>query len=262
MRTQLLADIVTDLDRADRLERQARGIQFPDPNMFLLSRAATLRANCDRHLVFADWLEENGEERFSELVRLECEEKRLECQVWCSLSWPTDKKIGDECNNTDCPKCGKLHPIRQRIASLRKELNPFAESVQVEWDRGLIVGTKSALLVPAIAGNRIGISDLFDDFMLPIFTNWPIRTITLTDWHSIERSLPRDPNALPWLRTLRIPSVITRTDVMSFFGLHPDHPNEPRVRVEFVEAGFERVRNEMLDAIIRNQGIPSRLIGD
>jgi len=33
----------------------------------------------------------------------------------------------------------------------------------------------------------------------------PIHTIRLRDWHGIERSLPRDPDALPWLARLYLP---------------------------------------------------------
>lgn len=222
MRTSLISAIVSDLCRADRLERQGPAIL----GAYDRYQAALIRADCSRHRVLADWLEETGEERLAELVRIGCELAQIDC----------DKPNG-------CDGClPHSEALRRREQELRKELNPFVESVEVEWDRGLIVGVTGYADMnhnsgPAYDTSKHGrILDRNSPYHV-----WPIRTIALRNWYGIERSLPREPGALPWLRCLRLP--IARpapweTDrwVSDLFGSHPDYPDEPRVRVEFVEA--------------------------
>ena len=126
-----------------------------------------------------------------------------------------------------------------RIAELQHQLNPFSDSVEVLWDRGLIVGVELDS-TPLWYVESV-------DWLTP-FIEHPICTIRLRDWSGIERSLPKNPaEALPHLFKLELPQVTidsipnsgpyrwegTRA-IEQAFGLLPN--GKPRVRVEFYES--------------------------
>lgn len=225
-RQSFATTIAADLREADRLENRPTGYDGAKDLLIRNSRqieANQLRSNTAAYLVFADWLEEQGDP-WAELIRVGCE----------LMSHKT-------CCSTTAYSFGRCRLLREREHELQQQLNPFSDRVKVTWDRRLIVGVSVGT-----TSWRFMIDELQVDNSP--FKEQPICIIRLSDWQGIERSLPRNPaEALPHLFKLELPypnegegwsyypgstSGVTQEiqSIVKAFGLLN---GKPRVRVEF-----------------------------
>lgn len=228
-RQAFIATIAANLREADELEQRAELTQRIGTEFNFRDKVKQLRTNTDAHLVYADWLEEQGDP-LAELIRVSCQftqhrwmrnivERDYDARDGVDAEWQYGFDLCD------------------RMQTLQQQLNPFSDSVKVTWDRGLIVGMEIAREDYVVGGGP--------------FIEMPICTLRLRDWHGIERSLPKNPaEALPWLFKLELPHDLvgregthvrdydrlestSLDDIVEAFGTLPN--GKPRVRVEFTE---------------------------
>lgn len=190
-RNDFIATIAAKLREADELDQAINKCRSMGVSSWPCEQQAKqLRSDTSAHLVYADWLEEQGDP-LAELIRLECE-KRVHDAAKPSVRHGKSAWMN------------KYMRMWQRIQELQQQLNPFSDSVKVTWDRGLIAGVECNGHQCDEWGHHF-----FCDNSSPLstFTNHPICTIRLRDWHGVERSLPQKPaEALPWLFKLELPA--------------------------------------------------------
>lgn len=172
-RQAFIATICHTYDEAERLEREASdallagAVLLPAEHM---RQANAIRSDNSARLVFADWLEERNDP-LHEVLRVGCELAILPC---AKLPEGTVHPLHPTCSG-----CDKATALRRRERELQPLIGP-GQSTRWDglmWDRGLIIGCtlQSAILI----------------HRPHILTLHPVRTIRLTDWLGIERSLPQ-----------------------------------------------------------------------
>lgn len=177
MREDFLAAIVDHEDDCEAWKAELASI----------SVFGEITKNCTIHMKFADWLEEHGEPEQAELIRLHCE--LISNQPLLAIA-EADKKHNAIVSRVVDNK--RYEAIRRREKELLS--HDFAIAYPLDtWERGLVVRWKcdSAAMIRYVPS---------------LMKKFPIRTVELTEWLGIDRSLPPEPaKALPWLRTLIMP---------------------------------------------------------
>lgn len=149
-------------------------------------------------LVMADWLEENGEGDWAELIRLSI--VIASSPEKTSPKCVRSKMLAEWCSAPECLQCAPK--VRERDLKALVEPRFWQPSPQSTlghsytyrpaWDRGLIV---SALVPDWNNGN-----------FKHLFSRHPINTLRMYSWRELDYWLPPNPKEILWsLKRLEIP---------------------------------------------------------
>lgn len=155
----------------------------------------------DLRLVFADYLEDHGDPDRGNLIRLQCEMSKL--PVWDrrfqEAKWQADRLV-------------RIHGPKWREAEM-----PKLEGVEwMDFERGFVSGARIKD-VKALYANDAKIA--------------ATKTVTQLEIPTLNEDMPRPPNTLSWLKTLRItntdgeyvatdPSLLSAAEKIEVVGLY------------------------------------------
>ncbi len=149
-------------------------------------------------LIYADWLDDNGDSARAEFIRVQCRIAALDREL----------ESDDDCEEPTCPGCAERRPLRQRELELQgsgrrwwSDYGPGDKITVLEWRRGFVhrlACTCAAWLEhgPAIVRQQ------------------PVQRVELSDKASTWGVRPPYPSG--WLRQLDFPSGEMRLDELPY----------------------------------------------